>query len=188
MSLLLNLRFAKSKDYVFIAFSGHGYHVKGRDVDQTKICLAGKDEVFVSQLNCGAPKMTLVIDSCRQVFHTDEMFEDSYAADSLSKSMRFMDRKAHRDLYDQEVELAPRGIEILYSCDFDESAGESTSGGYFTQGLIRSAGYNNNRNGVLSVEKAFEMAKHYVKIKSIQQNPVFEGGRRIKHFPFAVSL
>lgn len=184
--LEINLSIAKSCDYVFIAFSGHGYHAKGKNINETRICLYGQQEISVNTLNCGSPKTTIVIDACREVHLIQEDLAATFAMDALSKRMLYADRAAHKRLFDAAIAAAPMGAEYLYSCDLNEAAGESREGGYFTQALLR-IGENFNKKGcVFTVDEAFRAGKYYVTAKAPQQRPVFEGGRRLTHFPFAV--
>jgi hypothetical protein len=184
--LEINLSSAKSYNYVFIAFSGHGYHAKGKNINETRICLYGSQEISVNTLNCGSPKTTIVIDACREVHVIKEDITATFAMDELSKRMLYADRAAHRKLFDDAITSAPMGAEYLYSCNLDEAAGESSEGGYFTQALLRSGKNFNKKACVLTVDDAFREGKYYVTAKAPQQHPVFEGGRRLTHFPFAV--
>jgi hypothetical protein len=180
------LSIVRKNDYVFIAFSGHGYHAKAKNIDETRICLAGKEELSVNFLNCGAPKITIVVDACREVHYLKEDLSAVFAMDELSKRMLCADKEKYRKLYDEQIEQAPTGAEYLYSCNLNESAGESSQGGYFTQALLRCGEKFDKNNSVYTVHDAFWCAYVRLSNKASQQNPVFEGGRRLTHYPFAV--
>lgn len=178
----------RDNEYLFIAFSGHGYHLKGQNIDETRICLRDKDEVSVRSLNNGVPKITLVVDSCRQVQILEEKEIMMFAEDALRKRMVGADREAYRKRFNDQIKLAPAGIEILYSCDLDEAANETRKGGAFTQAMLRVGEDFNEKERVLTVDQAFSKARTFVSIKYPQQHPVFEGGRRLTHYPFAVYM
>ncbi|MGB0130812.1 caspase family protein [Chlorobium sp.] len=187
-ALEISLLSASVCEYVFIAFSGHGYHVKGKGVDETRIFLSDKQEISVNKLNCGAPKTTIVIDACREVEYLKEELSAVFSMDELSLRMKYADRLAHRKLFDDAIIKSPKGAEYLYSCDLDETAGESIRGGYFSQALMRCGEKFNNKTNIYTVCDAFGCAKVIVTNKMPQQNPVCECGRRLTHYPFAVSV
>jgi len=184
-ALTLELAIAKYSDYVFIAFSGHGQHVKGKEIDETRVFVSGQKEVPLSTFNCGADRTTIVIDACREVSFLEEARE--FSAAMLAKEGEFLDPKLHREKFDASVRIAPKGIEILFSCDIEEVAHETKRGGYFSQGLIRSA-KGLKPGTTLDIEDAFKSAYKYVQNEVPQQHPQFNGGRRLTHFPFAVRV
>lgn len=181
-----------SVEYAFISYSGHGYHAE--ELDETKVCTIenqGKPYWMpISQLLPRCPKYTLSIDCCRNVEteYVAESIERKVAA-SFSQGQR-PPRFKYRQLFDSQVEVAEIGGIKMYSCDLNESAGETSRGGYFTRGLVKSA-YDheppsNASNLFLPMSGAFDAAYTYVETKSPQQHPQFEPGRRNKYFPFAV--
>jgi len=178
--------------YGFISYSGHGYHAE--ELDETKICTIenqGKPYwMSISQLVPRCSKYTLSIDCCRNV--KTEYFAEAIerkAAASFSLIQR-PPRYKYRQLFDSRVETAENGGTKMYSCNLNESAGETSRGGYFTRGLVKSA-YDSepstNTNSLfLPMTGAFDTAYTYVQAKSPQQHPQFEPGRRNNYFPWAV--
>lgn len=188
-SLTSILALFSNYEYILLAFSGHGYHLRGGRIDETRICLKGKKELSVGSLNNGVPKMTIVVDACREVHLLEKKeFIAAFAADELRSRMVGLDRVSYRNRYNDQIKIAPAGVEILYSCDLNEAANETSNGGIFTQSLIRVGEDYKERGGILTVDRAFLLAKHYVTYKYPQQHPIFEGGRRITHYPFAVCI
>lgn len=181
-----------SAEYAFISYSGHGYHAE--ELDETKVCTIERQGkpywMPISQLLPRCPKYTLSIDCCRNV--ETEYFAESIerqAAESFSQGQR-PPRIKYRQLFDSQVEVAEIGGIKMYSCDLNESAGETSRGGYFTRGLVKSA-YDheppsNTSNLFLPMTVAFDTAYAYVQAKAPQQHPQLEAGRRNKYFPWAV--
>jgi hypothetical protein len=188
ISLEISLAIASYCGYVFVAFSGHGRHVKGMAIDETRICIHGQEELAVNKLNCGAPRTTIVVDACREVQYLKEDLSAVFAMDELSKKMLYVDREKYRKFYDNAIQLAPKGVEYLYSCDLNEFAAETVHGGNFSQALMRCGENFDKKGSVYTVYDAFVCAKIRVVEKIPQQHPVIESGRRITHYPFAVCL
>lgn len=135
-------------------------------------------------------RYTLSIDCCRNV--ETEYFTESIerkAAASFSQGQR-PPRYKYRQLFDSQVEVAEAGGIKMYSCDLNESAGETSRGGYFTRGIVKAA-YDHepptsSHSLFLPMTSAFDSAYAFVQAKSPQQHPQFEPGRRNKYFPMAV--
>jgi len=180
----------RAADYAFVAFSGHGYHVRGGGVDDTKICLRNGDEIDVLELNPATDRCFIIIDACRSLVHEEvekgaRLKKGAFMVEDMSRRYRF------RQLFDQYVKVAEKGAIYAYACDVTESAQESKQGGYFSRALVEcSDGWASNKPGTLDsvydVNSAFSCAKISVNRKAPQQNPQFQPGRRHKFFPFAV--
>ena len=75
MDVLLELWVAKDFDYVFMTFSGHGYHLRnGRSLDDTVVCLSDED-VRVRDMNPANPRCLFIIDACRKIITTEILLE-----------------------------------------------------------------------------------------------------------------
>lgn len=177
-------------NYVFITFSGHGDHLQGKDIDETRICLNENDDVLVTSVNPGNPRCTFVVDSCRGIVREEEIPRKAEAVVLMEKQAR--DVGAYRQLFEAAVEQAERGTIRLYSCDLGESAGESSrSGGYFSTYLVdcSEAWYRGTEQGkryYYPVSRACDCAAKETTKREPQQHPQYEGGRRTNHFPLAV--
>jgi hypothetical protein len=181
------IQLAGKIDYAFITFSGHGYH--SSDLDLTKVCLRD-GRMTVRELIPDAARCTLVIDACRNVM--SEIFEKSFQL-SLAEARRyarFAEERNFRQEFEDLVAKAEKGPVFLYSCDLNESAGESRRGGYFSRLLVEAGnafGENNTDSSKwFSVRGAFRQAAEATTRKNNQQHPQFEPGRRLVHFPFGV--
>lgn len=177
----------KTRDYSFIAFSGHGEHLRGKELDESVVLLSDRIEVPVRELNSGSQRCTVVIDSCRGLRILDEQVGRSLiklaSGDNAS-------RARHRELFDQQLDFSEAGAIYLYSCSVDESAQETVNGGgVFTASLIQAGEEFYNRppvRSVLTVDTAFLSAFSLANSKYPQQHPQFQPGRRLRYFPFAV--
>jgi hypothetical protein len=177
-----------STDYVFITFSGHGEHIREKDIDESKIYLTENDKVLVRQINPGNPRCTFIIDACRGLV-TPEALPVAIAM-SISKAVS--DRQAYRDLFDAAIEQAEKGIIRVFSCSIDEAAGESAiSGGYYTTALMDCCtdwhrSHDSGKRYYYPINSAHDCASSRTTERNKQQHPQYNGGRRNKHFPLAV--
>jgi Caspase domain len=187
----VQLTMAAYKDvgYSFITFSGHGEH----DMDQgTSVAVTNDYEPSVSELRTGAPRQLLIVDVCRTLTVS---LKDDTRLEGIEKVASFAPTYAQscRNLYDKCISGAEEGRSILYSCSINQSAGESTQGGYFSSALVRqaigwaqAAGRPQAATMPLDVPGAFEPTRQFVSTNHFPQRPVMENGRRRFSFPFAV--
>lgn len=175
--ILEGIQKGKSCDYSCVIFSGHGY----MDVDAygfTSTFVNVNDEVTLSEgdLNPGNPRCLMILDCCRKFPSEDDLVPvmDSFA---MEKSASFT-----RKTFDDEVMKAERGLVTVYAAEEDHSAMDGRS---FSRSLIRVASQFREafENGVLHIDRATELAEQFL-VK--QQHPVYNGGRRLHHFPFAI--
>lgn len=190
-ALLARLAQESLTDYVFIAFSGHGFHIKGKDLDESMICLNDTENVPVNAMNPGNPRCSFVIDTCRELL-LEEAITTAFAANEMIRSAEYRDRAAYRGIFDAAVQMAERGIIRLFACDVDEAAGESPrSGGFYTTSLIRCCidwhhGAPTGASRYYSTSSAHSCAAMRTTQRQPQQHPQYNGGRRNNHFPLAV--
>jgi hypothetical protein len=174
-------------DYAFVAFSGHGFHSK--ELDLTKLCL--KDGYMgVREIIPDTERSTVVIDACCNIM--PEIFTETIER-SLAEVARFSKMAMERDyrkIFESWIADAEKGPIFLYSCDLDESAGESRLGGYFSRFLVevgrRFAQGNQDGRKWFSTEHAFNIAANDTTLRNRTQHPIYEPGRRRNHFPFGV--
>lgn len=171
-----------------IFFSGHGFHRRSCEIDSSFLCLNDREDIPVHMLNCGIPRLLIVADSCRGL---EPMTKSARIQASLIE--RYSATSSNiRQRYEGEFLACEKGAIYMYSCDIDEAAGESaTKGGYFSSSLITSArewasAPNRKSPDSLSTAEAFSFAKARTKQLSPQQNPQYDAGRRLRHFPFAM--
>lgn len=178
---------ARTSKYSFVSFSGHGRHVKGMAIDETRILL--KDgELSAFELNTGSDRVTVNVDACRDVIFLEGMEKRSLEASHYQMSMVSGDT---RHLFDLETERCERGVVFMYSCDLGEGASENSSGGLFTRSLVGVGdGWHEGQRGqvgkVLSVQEAFSSTAYLTTQRMSQQHPQYVPGKRLFHFPFSV--
>ena len=188
--LSINLALAATDDYVFLAFSGHGCHVNGKDLDESVVQLNDRETAPVRLLNPNNPRCTIVVDACRQVVSAELLTERMMFGSLVTKAAE--DRAAYRELFDRAVLQAERGAIFMYACDIGEAAGESSrSGGYYSQYLVQCSKdwHGNAPSGssyYFSTWNAHACAAARTTARRGQQRPQYDGGRRNGHFPMAV--
>ncbi|MFA8017733.1 caspase family protein [Bremerella cremea] len=180
---------ASSCDYSFITFSGHGEHVQGKTVDETRVCLNEETDLAAHRLNPGNDKCTILIDACRNV--VPERVTEQYARSAMLKFALNSGKTGHRRIFDLAVAKCEIGPVFLYSCNLNESAGENDNGGFFSTFMVSEAENwfercNDSGNVYLSMRSAFNRASPATTRRQPQQHPQYEEGRRQNSFPFAV--
>jgi hypothetical protein len=186
---------AQYTDYVFIAFSGHGEHVVGKSLNETRVCLNNSEDMSIIDLNPRSRRHIVVIDACRKVRTITETIEKMARAMFASESL-LPDSQKCRELFDSAINDAEEGRIVIYSCQENQSAGEDSKGGVFTRALVQageswSVGTHRSQFGrgtraVLGLDIAFEKAKTETYRVNAPQSPTWTPGRRMRHFPFAV--
>ena len=170
---------ASSADYAFVCFSGHGYLTKDKHgFNETKLILRDGVEISERDLNTGRSWCMAIFDCCRKM----ESEEPAASLESLKESFALRPANEARAIYEQALRRCEKGYVRVYSADVDEGAEDYYS---FTRALIDSATdmVREIQEEVLRVDKAVESARPKLGPK---QNPVYVGGRRLAHFPFAV--
>ena len=168
----------KGKDYVFIVFSGHGGHVmeEPAGLRGTRVCLNDHDMPSVADFNPGNPRCAIVLDSCRGEIQLEEK----------TANMESFSDNPWRRLFDEAVAKAETGFVRMYACDIGQSSEvDNKIGSDFTNALIGAAAAWRGERQVYTLSDAFNDASksfHYPE----QQRPIYEAGRRLRHFPFAV--
>ncbi|KAJ3060727.1 hypothetical protein HK102_009378, partial [Quaeritorhiza haematococci] len=181
---------ASFADYALVAFSGHGHHVKNTATnrEETRVILRGGEEFSVGDLNPNNARCTLIVDACREVT-TIHLLESVKAARAAYVRSAGNVRQRHRDAFDAAVQACGEGTIRLYSCSVGQIAGDTQDGGVFTFGLIDGAESWATRTSItaeLPINRAFEIAKSYTLGQRPRQAPMYEGDRRLRHFPFGV--
>jgi hypothetical protein len=190
-ALEVQLSEASKADYAFIAFSGHGEHVRGRLRDDTMIQINNSDDYSSRKLASGFRRGVIVVDSCRNVRVELSLNESIKYARAKSFSEDWQKRRRHRAIFDARAEAAEEGVIFMFGCSLNQSANDFPNGGAFSFALIDQAeswiGRASSGN-VLDTLQAFERAKQMVKDEGItNQVPEMDGAiRRRTHFPFGV--
>lgn len=162
-------------DYSIVCFSGHGCLVKDRfGFSVTKVLITDQDEMLEYDLNPGSPWCTMVFDCCRA--HPDE---EKVAIANEASALSLLGNTRVR--FEEELKKCEKGCVKVYAADEGESAEDKRS---FSRVLISVAqDLGNYSDGVLRIDQAVRLVGEAM---PPQQNPVYGGGRRLRHFPFAV--
>jgi hypothetical protein len=171
----------ENNDFVFCAFSGHGWY----DGDKfTRVFEIGNDSLYESEFRQLSTKQLMVSDSCAEVYKetlsTESMqFRNSYAKDSA-------DNKDYRTIYNNKIiECKPQEIN-LYSSSVDElSQTDDNLGGHFIHYLLSIGISNEFKN--LDVIDTFESAKEKMKKDRRNQTPSSSFPKSASNFlPFSL--
>jgi hypothetical protein len=175
-------------DFLLVYFSGHGR----QDLNETKIAINDTESISISQLTSiiQSPKALIIIDSCRKFI--DEEYSSFSASEYLSfKSL--LDQPNSRDRYMQIISESAIGFVIAYACSVGENSGDTELGGFYTYSLLKETVRwyeNQNKEGVLSIEDAHDLALEELKFKTnFQQNPQIRTLNAITeklNLPFAI--
>jgi len=122
-SVINEIRALKSAEYSIVIFSGHGYHDGASN--STIVELSSSVSLDSKELKIGAPKHTLILDCCRQVYTPKLMFED--LAKAMDKRAVQLSSDECRRYYDKHIADCANGIVTLYSCSVGESALDDAS-------------------------------------------------------------
>lgn len=184
---------AKSSDYCFVTASGHGRHVQGRGIDETRFSLTDGNEISAASLNTGSTRCAVVIDCCRHVTVLVEEILEAAMAQNMRKAAQYYDRALYRKVFDEALGLTEFGCSYLYSCNLNEAAQESEKGGYYSQALIEAAGRwftSSSTIGkqVYDLYDVNNLASAIVTRREPQQHPQTQLGRRNRYFPFTVHV
>lgn len=188
--VIAQIQALKSVDYSVVVFAGHGGHVTVNS--PPIVVLQPNVEISSSELRIGAPKHTLILDCCR-------VLEREITVDSvLAKAQRFeheLDPVECRKYFDKRISECGNGLVVLYACGFNETAGESSQGGWYSTTLISAArDWENNSTvdtskdyRIFSVIQAHDATIPTVRsLSGNRQNPAREQPRTTMYFPFAV--
>jgi hypothetical protein len=175
-------------DYLFIAFSGHGEHVKDGYRDLTMVQINDYSQYSVQTMNKGAQRALIIADSCR---HVRTELRMSTAMEGYAKKFaEDRQRPKHREMFDRHVMYADPGTIYAFGCSLNQAATDHPNGGAFTFSLVEAAEawYRTARSPhVLTFDKVFETAKAAVQKIERTQVPCLEGSLRRNHFfPFSV--
>lgn len=180
-----------SADYSMVVFAGHGDHSAASG--STRVQLSPGVMMDLAELKVGATKHTVIADCCRVLLK--EALREEVLAKALKREAQ-LNRSLSRRLYDDHLGKCASGLVVLYACDVNETAGESSSeGGYYSTSLLSGAKawadasgvVSGQSYGILSVVDAHDEAARRVRAQSgTRQKPVRECPRTALHFPFAV--
>lgn len=184
--VLAAVRRLKPADYSLVVYAGHG----GQEDGNTFMSL--EDGTLDSDGLRTGKKQTIIVDCCR-VERTPEISEDVLLK-SLAKAAENRNAARCRILYDLGIEMCTNVAIKAYACGpNEEAAGSSSTGGYYSNHLLRSAAdwaraQDAGALETMSIMAAHEKARSIVRQRTVYaQNPQIDSGRSgAPYFPFAV--
>lgn len=178
---LEEIKSAQGYFYTMVIFAGHG-EVRKDQYGFLRTYAWLNDDVAMSEheLNPGSERATLIMDCCRKVqLQLINESMEKYALDEL-----VLNGVDTRKVYENELDMCETGFVKVYAADIGQSASDNES---FSRTLIeglRDAYVHGNMGRVVNIRDAVNLA---ARILPPQQTPVYNGGRRLKHYPFAIN-
>ena len=171
-------------DYSVVIFAGHAHTVKtGLPWKELQLLLGTGELLMERELNPGTPRCAFVLDCCRSAA-LEERVEFSVKKAAIIEQIDNL--QAYRVAFDQAVMSAEGGLVKIYATEDGSDAEDEDS---FSQHLIFTASEWAARNrGTLSLREGVDLAAVSIAKLVPQQKPEYRGGRRLRHFPIAVSI
>jgi hypothetical protein len=182
--VLCAIQAAKAADYSLVYFAGHGEIVKmGLPWAEARMLLGSRETISERDLNSGSPRCTLILDCCQRASEEDEkalLIQPSTLLEHGEGCSEF------RDLYQKTLVTAESGIVKVCTVACGSALADTHS---FTQHLLNeSSAWVTRHKGPLFLGEAVALAADAMKRENPQQQPEYQGGRRLRHFPFAVQI
>lgn len=181
--LLHELARARSTDFSLVVFVGHGFTIDtGLPWTELSLILETGETLLERELNPGNPRCCIVLDCCRTHGENIEAIMEQRKSASLKESYAAV---RSRQAYDAAAAQAEMGAVTIYATGDNTGAADEKS---FSQHLLRTASkWAESNLGVLTAKDAVRIAAKELTQTHPQQHPEYRGGRRLRHFPFAIS-
>ena len=171
------LQVGRALDYSLVCFSGHGYLTKDRfGFNMTMTLIDDGVEMSERELNPGSPWCMQILDCCRKDSENEKVA-------SFDESLNMTFRYDTRALFESELLKCERGLVKVFAADEGEEAADDRSFSRVLMEVSRRM-VETCQGGVLQIDEAVRFAKAEM---PPQQSPIYMGGRRLRHFPFAVN-
>ncbi len=173
------LQAGRAVNYSLVCFSGHGYLAKDRfGFNVTMTLIDDAAEMSERELNPGSPWTMMIFDCCRRSLDQEKVACSNEARNTIPHINT-------RVLFENEMLKCERGLVKVFAASEGEAADDDRS---FSRVLIEVAKskVGTHGYGVLNISDAVSFAKAEMAMVS-KQKPVYLGGRRLHHFPFAVA-
>ena len=182
--ILKSVTEARDAEYSLVYFAGHGEIIKTElPWPETRMHLNSSQTISEREINSGSPRCTLIMDCCQRTPEQDEeklLIKPSMLLEHGEGGAEFS------NLYQKSLAAAESGLVKVFATKVRGSAADMHS---FTQHLLNETNIWTSKNrGVLYLGDAVELAKNSMKRENPQQQPEYRGGRRLRHFPFAVQI
>lgn len=175
-------------DYIFIVFSGHGgtyrKEMDAYNLPETYIYLNDKECISERKLipKGYGKRCTVLLDCCRT---PDNNIPNIKTASRIDESAQLLAKALARKCFDDELAKCEFGLTRIYSTAPGYAAADTPS---FTQCMIARAKevLLLSDKQVLTLREATALASELLEREHGVQIPVYNAGRRLHHFPFAV--
>jgi len=174
-------------DFTLTIFTGHGFVDPSNNV---QYLVLNDVSIPIIKLANKADRQAIIIDACRGYYrpYSEEImkaFSDIYESQvGVTGSTR--------ELYDDAVMRADKGITVLYAATESESALDTDNGGAYLLSLLKAAELweeKDKSNLVLDLKRAHQIAVNYLQETFITgQTPSMNVEKRKIHFPFSVKF
>lgn len=172
------LQVGRAVDYSLVCFSGHGHLAKDRfGFNVTMALIDDSIEMSERELNPGSPWTMMIFDCCRK---SEETVKIALANESLNSKFLY----DTREIFERELLKCEKGLVKVFAADVEESADDDRSFSRILMDVAKEQ-VGSCEDGVLRINEAVRLADSEMEP---QYNPVYMGGRRLHHFPFAVSV
>lgn len=171
-------------DYTMVYFAGHGEATKSElPWTETRMYLSSGETITEREINPGSPRCTLIMDCCLRMPDPDEgklLTKTSMLSESINRGAEY------HNLYMNNLSAAESGLVKIFVTKVGNAVADLHS---FTQHLLKDSNiWASNNRGILHLGEAVELAQNSMKLENSQQQPEYRGGRRLRHFPFAVKI
>lgn len=166
-----------ASDYSLVCFSGHGFVAKDDlDFDVTHLKLNDSEIVAEWELYPRGERGLMILDCCRMPR------ELSVWKMPLEESSSW-DLESSRKMFNQCMMHCEKGVSTVYAVNVNQQAEDDPS---FTRAMLDTAVQmaSTALTAVVRVNEAVERVKGNM---SLRKSPLYEGGRRVGHFPIAVN-
>ena len=156
----------ESNDFVFCAFTGHGWYDGKKG---SRVFEIGEDDLYESEFRQLSKKQLSIFDSCAKVYKPEVLTENK-TFEALMLSRDSFDIKNYRELYDNAIMKCHQQDISLYSSSIDEfSHTDEDLGGHFIHYLLNVGASNQIKN--LDAIDAFQITKEEMKKDRRNQTP-----------------
>lgn len=171
----------ESNDFVFCAFSGHGWYNGNR---YSRVFEIGKNDLYESEFRQLSKKQLSIFDSCAEVYKPEIITESRKFEASIS--IENLDSKNYREIYNNEIIKCHQQDISLYSSSVDElSHTDEDLGGHFIHYLLKVGASNQIKN--LDAIDVFQITKNKMKKDRRNQTPSSSFPKSAKTFlPFSL--
>lgn len=184
-TILTKIDEAKSADYTFVVFSGHG-EVKGYKPIQYLETMDKNITVDDLIVKSYSKKQTIIVDACREWNDKPSIKLQEILNESKNAII-----PNSRTLFENEIKKV-NGLNILYSSSLDQSSEDTDNGGVFISELLQYAiNWGENVNDSSNILNNYVVTASVIKKlhnKGYSQTPeiIPKNGQNNNYYPFAI--